>query len=256
MFSHICKRSLFLLQREQHRIAAESDSPSEALARPKWDTPFNRALNILKGLPMDTRPSYGRVQGVEDGATWKKYYRETTEERKERRRLNEENIDKKVAIAVAAAVAAAKQEIAASYGVLVPDIVSWSRQNPNKEAADFPLSNFFGSSSTSVAPAPAPAPALAPAHSNPSSVSDVLSGASSLAELDALTVPVTPALFNKCVISRFHCLSDVSGRRHVFAGRRNPMHHIVHHQRPEGGRGEGDDSEAEGTIVPQPADPP
>ena len=48
MFSHICKRSLFLLQREQHRIAAESDSPSEALARPKWDTPFNRALNILK----------------------------------------------------------------------------------------------------------------------------------------------------------------------------------------------------------------
>ena len=30
------------------------------------------------------------------GATWKKYYRETTEERKERWRLNEENIDKKV----------------------------------------------------------------------------------------------------------------------------------------------------------------
>ena len=28
MFSHICKRSLCLLQREQHRIAAESDSPS------------------------------------------------------------------------------------------------------------------------------------------------------------------------------------------------------------------------------------
>ena len=34
-FSHICKQSLFLLQREWHRIAAESDSPSEALARPK-----------------------------------------------------------------------------------------------------------------------------------------------------------------------------------------------------------------------------
>ena len=89
-----------LLQTEQHRIAAESDSPSEALARPKWDTPFNRALNILKRLPVDTRPSYGRVHGVGDGATWKKYYRETTEERKERRRLTEENIDKKVEIAV------------------------------------------------------------------------------------------------------------------------------------------------------------
>ena len=96
------------MQREQHRIAAKSDSPSEALARPKWDNLFNRALNILKGLPMDTRPSYGRVHDVRDGATWKNYYRETTEERKERRRLNEENIDKKVAIAVAAAVAAIK----------------------------------------------------------------------------------------------------------------------------------------------------
>ena len=88
------------MQREQHRIAAESDSPSEALARPKWDTPFNRVLNILKRLPVDTRPSYGRVHGVGDGATWKKYYRETMEERKERRRLTEENIDKKVEIAV------------------------------------------------------------------------------------------------------------------------------------------------------------
>ena len=77
-----------------------SDSPSEALARPKWDTPFNRALNILKQQPVDTRPSYGRVHGVGDGATWKKYYRETTEERKERRRLTEDNIDKKVEIEV------------------------------------------------------------------------------------------------------------------------------------------------------------
>ena len=56
------------------------------------------------------------MHGVGDGATWKKYYRETTEERKERRRLTKENIDKKVEIAVekkssqtvATAVAAAK----------------------------------------------------------------------------------------------------------------------------------------------------
>ena len=88
------------MQREQHRIAAESDSPSEALARPKWDTPFNRVLNILKGLLVETRPSYGHVHGVRDGATWKKYYRETTEERKERRTSTEEIIDKKVEIAV------------------------------------------------------------------------------------------------------------------------------------------------------------
>ena len=188
------------MQREQHRIAAESDSPSEALARPKWDTPFNRALNILKRQPVDTRPSYGRVHGVGDGATWKKYYRETTEERKERRRLNEENIDKRVEIAVekkstetvATAVAAAKQVALDISTTLVPAVFNWTRQNPKKDAADFPLADFLaGSSSTSVAPAPAAAPAPAPAPAP-----DVLGGASSLAELDALTVSVTPAPFN------------------------------------------------------------
>ena len=128
------------MQREQHQIAAESDSPSEALARPKWDTPFNRALNILKRQPVDTRPSYGRVHGVGDGATWKKYYRETTEERKERRRLTEENIDKKVEIAVekkstqtvATAVAAAKQVVVERSTFLVSAVFNWTRQNQEK----------------------------------------------------------------------------------------------------------------------------
>ena len=90
----------------------------------------------------------------------------------------------------------------ASYGVLIPAIINWSKQNPNKEVADFPLSIFFGSSSFSVAPAPAhatapaptpapapaPASAPAPAHSSPSSVSGVLGKATSLDELDALTI--------------------------------------------------------------------
>ena len=159
------------MQREQHRIAAESDSPSEALARPKWDTPFNRALNILKRQPVDTRPSYGRVHGVGDGATWKKYYRETTEERKERRRLTEENIDKKVEIAVekkssqtvATAVAAAKQVVVNMSTSLVPAVFNWTRQNLEKNAADFPLADFLGNIAPTPAPAPAPAPAPTPA---------------------------------------------------------------------------------------------
>ena len=129
------------MQREQHRIAAESDSPSEALARPKWDTPFNRALNIFKQQPVDTRPSYGLVHGVGDGATWKKYYRETTEERKERGRLTEENIDKKVEIAVekkssqtvATVVAVAKQVVADLSTSLVTGVFTWTRQNPEKK---------------------------------------------------------------------------------------------------------------------------
>ena len=156
---------------------------------------FNRALNILKGLPLETRPSYGRVHGVGDGATWKKYYRETTEERKERRRLTEENIDKKVEIAVekkssqtvATAVAAAKQVVADLSTSLVTCVITWTRQNPEKNAEDFPLADFLGA----PAPAPAPAPATAPAPAP-----DVLGGASSLAELDALTVSITPAPFN------------------------------------------------------------
>ena len=147
-------------------------------------------------------------------------------------------VEKKSTESVTTAVAVAKQAIVDMSGVLVPAVVSWSRQNPEKDAADFTLADFFGSSSTSVAPAPAPAPAPTPApapaptpaHSSPSSVSDVLGGASSLAELDALTVSVTPALFNKSIMSRFHCLSDVSRHRHVFACRRNPVHHIVHHK--------------------------
>ena len=188
-----------LLQREQRRIAAESDSPSEALARPKWDTPFNQALNILKQQPVDTRPSYGRVHGVGDGATWKKYYHETTEERKERRRLIKESIDKKVEIAVenkssqtvATAVAAAKQAIADISTSLVTGVFTWTRQNPEKNAEDFPLADFLAAHAPAPAPAPGPAPAPAPA-----AAPDVLGGASSLDELDTLTVSVTPAPFN------------------------------------------------------------
>ena len=135
------------------------------------------------------------MHGVGDGATWKKYYRETTEERKERRRLTEENIDKKVEIAVekkssqtvATAVAAAKQVVADLSTSLVTGVITWTRQNPEKNAEDFPLADFLGAPTPEPAPVPAPAPAPAP---------DVLGGASSLAELDALTVSVTPAPFN------------------------------------------------------------
>ena len=56
-----------------------------------------------------------------------------------------------------------------------------------KNAEDFPLADFLAAHAPAPALAPAPAPAAAP---------DVLGGASSLAELDALTVSVTPAPFN------------------------------------------------------------
>ena len=94
----------------------------------------------IETTTVDTRPSYGRVHGVGDGTTWKKYYRETTEERKERRRLTKENIDKKVEIViekkssktVATAVAAAKPVLVDMSTTLVPAVFNWSRQNPEK----------------------------------------------------------------------------------------------------------------------------
>ena len=212
-----------LLQREQHRIAAESDSPSEALARPKWDTPFNRALNISKRQPVDTRPSYGRVHGVGDGATWKVFYNEGPEAKKQKKKFSQADIDAKVKLAVEkkaaedakkvaeeknelllqavnAAVTACRNDFATN---LVLAIINWTKENPDKTVHDFSMPSFVASNSMnnntiapSLAQATGPPLAAAPAHSSPSSVSGALGGPSSLAELDALTVSVTPAPFN------------------------------------------------------------
>ena len=38
-----------ILQREQHKLAAESDSSTQSSAKYKWDTPFNQAMNIMMG---------------------------------------------------------------------------------------------------------------------------------------------------------------------------------------------------------------
>ena len=68
--------------------------------RPKWDTPLNRALNELKGLPLDQRPQYGRVHGAGDGATWKVFYNEGPEAEKLKKKFSQADIDAKVKLAV------------------------------------------------------------------------------------------------------------------------------------------------------------
>ena len=68
--------------------------------RPKWDTPLNRALNELKGLPLDQRPQYGRVHGAGDGATWKVFYNEGLEAKKQKKKFSQADIDEKVKLAV------------------------------------------------------------------------------------------------------------------------------------------------------------
>ena len=88
---------MLLLQEKQHQLAAES--PTSPM-RPKWDTPLNRALNKLKGLPLDQRPQYGRVHGAGDGATWKVFYKEGPEAKKQKKKFSQADIDAKVKLAV------------------------------------------------------------------------------------------------------------------------------------------------------------
>jgi hypothetical protein len=75
---------------------------------------------------------------------------------------------------------------------MLPAVLDWVKNNPDKMADDFRMPSFVGSNSANIRTAPSPAnatvPAPAPAHSSPSSVCGVLGGPSSLAELDALTV--------------------------------------------------------------------
>ncbi|KAI5017880.1 hypothetical protein ZWY2020_042768 [Hordeum vulgare] len=206
------------LLKEQHQKAAESNKSSKSPARPKWDNPFNRALDILKNVSVDKPPSYGRVHDVGDGASWNKCYHEKPEERKKRREHTQLTIDEKVA----RAVDHTKEELtkvvdgkvnaamAASLGQLVLAVFEYVRWNPEKGPEDFPLLSFVGSNSANITP-PAPAhatanahiPGLALVHNSPSSVSGVLGEASSLGELDAIMANETP-----CTL-----LYDINGQK-------------------------------------------
>ena len=94
--------------------------------------------------------------------------------------------------AVNAAVTACKNDFATN---LVPAIINWTKENPDKTVHDFSLPSFIASNSVNnntTAPSLSHTTehplAPAPAHSSPSLVSSVLAEPSSLAELDALIV--------------------------------------------------------------------
>ncbi|KAI4977776.1 hypothetical protein ZWY2020_014330 [Hordeum vulgare] len=203
-------REFMRLLKEQHQQAAESDELSQSSARPKWDNPFNRALNILKNVSVDKPPSYGRVHGIRDSASRMKCYHEKPEEKKQIRQLSQHTINEKVAQEVDKSKVETKEELAkviddmvnaavvVSLGQLVPTVFEFVRRNPEKGPEDFPLLSFVGSNSANIAPqapahatAHAPVPGLAPVHSSPSSASSVLDGASSLVDLDAITADET-----------------------------------------------------------------
>ena len=155
------------------------------------------------------------MHGAGDGATWKVFYKEGPKAKKQKKKFSRADIDAKVKLAVEkkvdedeektaeeknellqqavnAAVTACRNDFATN---LVPAIINWTKENPDKMVHDFPMPSFVGSNSMnnnntapSLAHAIVPPLAVAPAHSSPSSVSGALGGPSSLAELDALTV--------------------------------------------------------------------
>ena len=171
------------------------------------------------------------MHGAGDGATWKVFYNEGPEAKKQKKKFSQADINTKVKLAVEkkaaedakktaeeknelllkavnAAVTACRNDFATN---LVPAIINWTKENPDKTIHDFPLPSFVGSNSMnnntiapSLAQATGPPLAVAPAHSSPSSVYGALGGPSSLAELDALTVNTR--------------LLNVLRHRHVFAG--------------------------------------
>ena len=142
---------------------------------------------------------------------------------KKRRLLTQQTIDQKVAIAVNKTKAETKEELLgvvnaavndAVAGItahfqssiitsLIPAIIDWSKSNPDKGPADFPLPSYVGSNSVNITP-PAPAQETAkgpaPVHSSPTSVSGMLVGPLSMAELDVLMVITRHTLFTSMSI--------------------------------------------------------
>ena len=47
---------------------------SSSEAHTPWDTPLNRALNVILNKPVDRAPAHGRVIGAGDGQRWDHYY--------------------------------------------------------------------------------------------------------------------------------------------------------------------------------------
>ena len=182
------------------------------------------------------------MHGTGDGATWKVFYNKGPEAKKQKNKFSQADIDKKAKLAVEkkiaedakktaeeknelllqavnAAVTVCRNDFATN---LVPAIINWTKENPDKTVHDFPMPSFVGSNSmnnNTIAPSLAhttgPPLEAAPAHSSPSSVSGALGGPLSLAELDAVTVitcrtniyimlEICPRGNNKSIII-FHC---------------------------------------------------
>ena len=172
-----------------------------------WDTPFNAALNKVKGRDLDKPPSGCRVVG-HGKALWCDYYAEDKETWKERKKHKQEAELAKVPEMVNDLVA---KVLAGMLPTVVTSVMDWI--DIGRQGA-CPVPNFGGNtantalaaSSANTAPSPPPVRDNPPVHTTPSplpenspagtapsgahsdSVSQAVGGVSTIAELDALTV--------------------------------------------------------------------
>src|SRR5664279_2192650 len=186
----------FLLQKRQ-RDLMESESSSSRTSRTPWDTPLNRALNMLLEKPLDHPSAHGRIIGGGDGCRWDYYYLEPTESRKTRKHIN---FDAKFSQFQERTLAVVREEFQAQFHSLVPILLKHLKENPDEP---FPVPSFGGSNSNNLPKRNPPdvqmPPATAP-QSSPSSVSGMPdAGQSTLDELNALKV-IKRRMVRKCIL--------------------------------------------------------
>ena len=193
-----------VLQKYQQSPSAGSES-SQGSTKPLWDTTFNMAMNEVKGVTVSKKPSGGRVVG-HGKAKWGEYYHEDAVTRKERKKLTEAHVSAEIAKVPQLVQDEVAKVITSIFPHMVQSIGNWI---DGGRIGPCPVPSLTGSNSINAAPAPvvlvnpatntaapelnAPVGENSPAGTVPTSSPSVsctpaVGGASTIAELDAITV--------------------------------------------------------------------
>ena len=86
----------YLEEKEKERLSQSDGGSSATTNKDPYDTPFIRALNAMKGVPLDKKPHRGHVHGLGKGHRHAHYYPDTKEKRKERNKGPEKTVDELV----------------------------------------------------------------------------------------------------------------------------------------------------------------
>ena len=115
-----------------------------------YNTPLNRALNVILNKSVDRVPAHGRIIGSGDGCRWDHYYDDPLYCRKNRKQLNYEAKFKQFERRTIAVV---REEFKNQFDSMMPLLVQHIRETPD---APFPVPSFGGSNSRNVEGMPFP----------------------------------------------------------------------------------------------------